>query len=112
MDKAKQQDRRGFLKQCGLGAAAVSMFASRTTQAVSRRRPSAALTTDVLVVGGGPAGIGAAIGAAKAGAKTLVLEDQAYAFAHLALALHHVEPADGGAPRGWLEQRAEDVDRG
>ena len=78
MDKAKQQDRRGFLKQCGLGAAAVSMFTSRTTQAVSRRRPSAALTTDVLVVGGGPAGIGAAIGAAKAGAKTLVLEDQAF----------------------------------
>ena len=34
--------------------------------------------TDVLVVGGGPAGIGAAIGAAKAGARTLLLERHAF----------------------------------
>lgn len=32
------------------------------------------LTTDVLVVGGGPAGIGAALGAAKQGAQTLIIE--------------------------------------
>ncbi len=32
------------------------------------------MTTDVLVVGGGPAGIGAALGAARAGAKTLLIE--------------------------------------
>ena len=31
-------------------------------------------TADVLVIGGGPAGIGAAIGAAKSGAKTLLVE--------------------------------------
>jgi len=31
-------------------------------------------TADVLVIGGGPAGIGAAIGAAKSGAKALLVE--------------------------------------
>ncbi len=31
-------------------------------------------TADVLVIGGGPAGIGAAVGAAKSGAKTLLVE--------------------------------------
>ena len=34
--------------------------------------------TDVLVVGGGPAGIGAALGAARAGAKTLLIESQGF----------------------------------
>ena len=34
--------------------------------------------TDVLVVGGGPAGIGAAIGAAKKGADTLLIENNAF----------------------------------
>ena len=33
---------------------------------------------DVLVVGGGPAGIGAALGAARAGAKALLLENHAF----------------------------------
>lgn len=35
-------------------------------------------STDVLVVGGGPAGIGAAIGAAKRGADTLLIENNAF----------------------------------
>lgn len=38
------------------------------------RKASLAAETDVLVVGGGPAGIGAAIGAAKAGAKVVLIE--------------------------------------
>lgn len=35
-------------------------------------------TVDVLVVGGGPAGIGAALGAARTGAKTLLIENQSF----------------------------------
>jgi ribulose 1,5-bisphosphate synthetase/thiazole synthase len=35
-------------------------------------------TTEVLVVGGGPAGIGAALGAARAGAKTLLIENHSF----------------------------------
>jgi ribulose 1,5-bisphosphate synthetase/thiazole synthase len=35
-------------------------------------------TVDVLVVGGGPAGIGAALAAARAGAKTLVIENHSF----------------------------------
>ncbi|MEG1980523.1 MAG: FAD-dependent oxidoreductase, partial [Victivallaceae bacterium] len=31
---------------------------------------------DVVVAGGGPAGIGAAIGAAREGAKTIIIDDQ------------------------------------
>jgi flavin-dependent dehydrogenase len=33
---------------------------------------------DVLVVGGGPAGIGAALGAARKGAKTLLIENHSF----------------------------------
>jgi heterodisulfide reductase subunit A-like polyferredoxin len=36
------------------------------------------MKADVLVVGGGPAGIGAALGAAKAGADALLVENHAF----------------------------------
>ncbi|TMG79740.1 MAG: FAD-dependent oxidoreductase, partial [Betaproteobacteria bacterium] len=38
------------------------------------RRAIVAADTDVLVVGGGPAGLGAAIGAAQAGARVVLAE--------------------------------------
>lgn len=106
MKKEKHQDRRGFLKQCGLSAAAVGVFASRSTLAVTRRRPLPAMTTDVLVVGGGPAGIGAAIGAAKAGAKTLVLEDQGFfggvAAWGMGMCMNQMRPFN--EPRGYVHE--------
>jgi hypothetical protein len=45
-----------------------------TTEALSRRSPRADRTYDVIVAGGGPAGIGAAAAAARMGASTLLLE--------------------------------------
>jgi len=105
-NKTKQQDRRRFLKQCGWGAAAASMFTPVSTQAATRRKSLESITTDVLVVGGGPAGIGAAIGAAKAGAKTLVLEDQAFfggvAAWGMGMCMNQMRPFD--EPRGFVHE--------
>lgn len=78
MNREYQHDRRHFIKQCTWGATAASLGTPLSSQVMSRWKPLEPITTDVLVVGGGPAGIGAAVGAAKAGAKTLVLEDQAF----------------------------------
>ncbi|MFC1765327.1 FAD-dependent oxidoreductase [Planctomycetota bacterium] len=66
------------MKQATLLPAAAGLVGAVGAQAAQPNRRPAFLQTDVLVVGGGPAGIGAAIGAAKAGAKTLVLEDEAF----------------------------------
>ncbi len=64
-------------------AAAAAAFTARAAQgpapaAQSISRYPILDTVDVLVIGGGPAGIGAALGAAKARAKTLVVENQSF----------------------------------
>lgn len=106
MNRENQKDRRHFLKQCGLGAAAASMCTPLSSQAMSRRKLLEPITTDVLVVGGGPAGIGAAVGAAKAGAKTLVLEDQAFfggvAAWGLGMCMNQMRPFN--EPRGFVHE--------
>jgi ribulose 1,5-bisphosphate synthetase/thiazole synthase len=73
--------RRTFLAT--VGAAITGGAWSRTAAAESpsgsgTHRASIPYKPDVLVVGGGPAGIGAALGAARAGAKTLLLENHAF----------------------------------
>jgi ribulose 1,5-bisphosphate synthetase/thiazole synthase len=81
--------RRTFLKAAGLAAASLS--ASQTPNAIgapvgppqpSRQRKKRnrldGMEVDVLVVGGGPAGIGAALGAARRGARTLLIENHAF----------------------------------
>jgi len=78
--------RRTFLKAMGMTAAALSAekaFAAvdtpNDTRLLPRRRSKLdGHAVDVLVVGGGPAGIGAALGAAKQGAKTLLVENHAF----------------------------------
>ena len=61
-----------------LGSAAIAGKSAAQAQA----RPAAAHpvldTVDVLVAGGGPAGIGAALGAARAGARTLLIENHSF----------------------------------
>jgi len=84
-------NRRDVLKAAGLGAAAVTALqaggasgaaraAEKKPAALPQRKGSAlnGMKVDVLVVGGGPAGIGAALGAAKSGAKTLLIENHAF----------------------------------
>ncbi len=79
-------DRRTFLKTVGLSAAALSAPGAlaaaetprETRQAPKRHSRLDGFAVDVLVVGGGPAGIGAALGAAKQGANTLLVENHAF----------------------------------
>jgi ribulose 1,5-bisphosphate synthetase/thiazole synthase len=92
------QDRRTFIKAAAVAAASLSLSQSPATQAAEAAKRSGTddsrattpatqaaprprlngMKVDVLVVGGGPAGIGAAIAAARAGASTLLVEDQAF----------------------------------
>jgi ribulose 1,5-bisphosphate synthetase/thiazole synthase len=61
---------------------------------------------DVLVAGGGPAGIGAALGAARAGARTLLVENHSFfggvAAWALGMQINQVRP--GGKPRSAVHE--------
>ncbi len=73
-------DRRGFIKGVSLAALAGGAMAGRTARCYADAGVATAgralpwLETDVLVVGGGPAGVCAAIAAARNGVKALVVE--------------------------------------
>jgi len=78
-------NRRNFLKTMGITGAAISASAALPTSGASAQIAAAAkrsaldgMEVDVLVVGGGPAGMGAALGAAMQGAKTLLVENHSF----------------------------------
>ncbi|MBN2761577.1 MAG: FAD-dependent oxidoreductase [Bacteroidales bacterium] len=64
------------------------------------------IKTQVLVVGGGPAGIGAAIGAAKSGAGTLLIENYGFfggvASWGIGMCMNQMRP--GSKPRGYVHE--------
>lgn len=83
--KTPDNTRRRFLKVAGLATASLAASQGLSAEEASTQgrripvRPRLHGTeTDVLVVGGGPAGIGAALGAARKGAKTLLIENHAF----------------------------------
>jgi len=109
--------RRTFLKTVGLSAAALSAVqtTAQTTSSAEppkpspqprKRSPLDGYEVDVLVVGGGPAGIGAALGAARQGVKTLLIENHAFfggvAAWCLGMPINQMRPA--GQPRGDVHE--------
>ena len=75
-----RQTRRKFLGRLSAAAAMAGISGTGYAQTVSRRNTNmlayeTLAETDVLVVGGGPAGIGAAMGAVRQGARTFLVED-------------------------------------
>ena len=77
----KPFSRRNFIFSSLLGMTGLKSLQSKTWTAAPEYMPKARKTlmrTDVLVVGGGPGGIGAAIAAARSGAKTLLIENYGF----------------------------------
>jgi hypothetical protein len=112
MRKQRSVSRRGFLQtgMIGVGAmTAVGTGASSVAQVRSGRSAAGYPvldTVDVLVVGGGPAGIGAALGAARTGANTLLIENHSFfggvAAWMLGMEINQVRP--GGKPRSVVHE--------
>ncbi|MHC4368877.1 MAG: FAD-dependent oxidoreductase [Planctomycetota bacterium] len=79
MARDRKVDRRQFLAAAGAGAiGSLARPASAQSTLTIRRQAEIPYKPDVLVVGGGPAGIGAALGAASSGANTLLIEHHAF----------------------------------
>jgi len=103
--------RRGFLRSSviGTGAAAVAGASAIGAQAPAVRAAAsypALDNVDILVVGGGPAGIGAALGAARTGAKTLLIENHSFfggvASWMLGMEINQIRPS--GKPRSAVHE--------
>jgi succinate dehydrogenase/fumarate reductase flavoprotein subunit len=108
MNQKRDISRRKFLP-AGVVAAAASGNANLFGQAPPvRRTPQYPVftTVDVLVAGGGPAGIGAALGAARAGARTLLVENHSFfggvAAWAMGMPINQVRP--GGKPRSAVHE--------
>ncbi|MEK7674533.1 MAG: FAD-dependent oxidoreductase [Verrucomicrobiota bacterium] len=110
----KRTSRREFLSATGTlmagGAAFTASAAPASGQGpsslpVHAQRPTLA-EVDVLVVGGGPAGIGAALGAARQGAKTLLIENHSFfggvAAWSMGMQMNQMRP--GGSPRSQIHE--------
>lgn len=81
---SKFLSRRKFLVSTAVGLAGIKTVFSKPVDSSTKGQTSLKknnkplLTTDVLVVGGGPAGIGAALGAVRHGAQTLIIENYGF----------------------------------
>lgn len=101
----KRVSRREFLPAGMIAVAASAFVPAASAQQASGRRPLLE-TADVVVVGGGSAGIGAAIGASRAGAKTLLIENCSFfggvAAWALGMQMNQMRPA--GKPRSNVHE--------
>lgn len=107
MTRDNTVDRRRFLAAAGAGAiGGLARPVSAQSTLTIRRQAEIPYKPDVLVVGGGPAGIGAALGAASSGANTLLIEHHAFfggvAAWCLGMPINQMRP--GGKPRSKLHE--------
>ena len=97
-------NRRTFLGTAAGTAAGLAMPATGAESVKSQ--PPVLDSVDVLVVGGGPAGIGAALGAARRGVKTLLVENHSFfggvAAWALGMPINQVRP--DGKPRSAVHE--------
>ena len=107
MLKSNTINRRKFLAAAGAGAVgglARPVFAQSNLR--TRKEAEIPYKPDVLIVGGGPAGIGAALGAAAGGADTLLIEHHAFfggvAAWCLGMPINQMRP--GNKPRSKLHE--------
>lgn len=100
--------RRNFIAATGLSLLGASRLFGQAPASfeVNSKKRAQTIKTQVLVVGGGPAGIGAAIGSAKAGADTLLIEDYGFfggtASFSIGMCLNQMRPDE--KPRGFVHE--------
>ena len=107
-------NRRRFLSAGGRAAATIAAASSLCTSHAFAAKSGPAIqsglpvldSVDVLVAGGGPAGIGAALGVARKGATTLLIENHSFfggvAAWALGMPINQVRP--GGKPRSAVHE--------
>ena len=100
--------RRKFIAATGLSVLGLNRIIGQepVTTEIVRKKRSEVIKTKVLVVGGGPAGIGAAIGAAKSGADTLLIENYGFfggtAAFSVGMCINQMRPDE--KPRGFVHE--------
>ena len=113
MSRQRKPTRREVLVAAGAAVAAGTTFAAGAAPADGPApsvrpgwRHDTLAEVDVLVVGGGPAGIGAALGAARQGVNTLLIENHSFfggvAAWALGMPINQVRP--GGKPRSVVHE--------
>jgi len=100
--------RRKFIAGAGLSLLGLNKIFSQeaVSPEIFSRKRTQTLNTKVLIVGGGPAGIGAAIGAAKAGADTMLIENYGFfggvAAFSIGMCMNQMRPNE--KPRGFVHE--------
>ena len=106
--KKHKMKRRKFLAATSvslLGLGSIGCQVNKSPEIIRKKRANT-IKTDVLVVGGGPAGIGAAVGAAKTGARTLLIENYGFfggvAAWGVGMCINQMRPDE--KPRGYVHE--------
>jgi ribulose 1,5-bisphosphate synthetase/thiazole synthase len=101
-------ERRKFITATGISVLGLNGLFGRALSSpeIVRKRRQQIIKTKVLVVGGGPAGIGAAIGAAKTGADTMLIENYGFfggiASFSIGMCMNQMRPNE--EPRGFVHE--------